>query len=250
MASPIYFFPQTRVSQVVANDRLVQSFLDARGVAAAFAGVKSVSQGCSCFELTGSGPGGHSGVLIHVLPGGKPPLRLEYSAKFQAWHEKPAGADCWVGIDNEYPPTPADLARGPHLSGYDVELADGNTWRVPIVRSPQPSRECGDRDFCFDTNGRAYSVRTGDERLWQLAEVVWDHYIDTEADSSVGLDDLLEFCIGTLSMNYRFGKPEQHILRLIKASNWQAVADAALDIPLLKEAAEAQKKTTDSSALV
>lgn len=251
MAAPIYFFPSTPLSAIVKNGQLDHEFFKRRGVAKSFTGERDARASVSIIEITGKGPGGHSGVLITPLVNGQPPLRLGFFPDFQTWHEKPAGCDAWVGIDKEYPPTPGDLQIGQLLRGSDVQLGDGNLWRVPIVRTPfsrdQMGRSSLPRDFVYDADGIATGVRqASSDHLWELSGQVWDHSTNREKFPTIDLQVLLEVCIEALALNYRFGKAEQQVLRLINSTNWEAISDALLDVALVDEAIELQKKTQES----
>ena len=251
MASPIYFFPRTEHDQVVKGSKLDHGFLAAHGCAPAFDGIRDAKLETSAFALTGNGPGGASGLMIQSMRPGRAPVRIGFHPKFQTWHEKPAGADCWVGIDNEYPPTPGDLAKVDRPDGYEVELADGYVWRVPIVRSPFKREELGrsqmPRDFVFNGDGHVHAVRTSSsDRLWELSGVAWDHTVDRENHPSIDLDTLLELCIEALAVNYRFGRIEQQVMRTINSTNWEAITNAVLDVRLVDEMLALQKKRQES----
>jgi len=246
MASPLYFFPGIRLESIVKNNRLDLAFLAGRGVAPAFAGIRDVRSQMSVQELRAHGPGNHSGALLTVVAGDVP-LRLGFFPDFQTWHERPAGCEAWVGLDREYPPMPANLAHAVLMRGHDVELSDGNFWHVPIVRSPFDRDAMGrsslPRDFSYDQSGRAISTRqSSSDQVWELSAAAWDHTMCPAQMPSLNLSLLLELCVSTIGLNYRFGKVEQELLRPINSANWEAISDALLDVPLLEERVELEKK--------
>jgi len=250
MASPVYFFPGVRESAVVQANRLRASFLRERGVAAAFAGITDVRAQTSCYELPGRGPGGQAGLVLQVVaprPGVEPPVNIGYAGEVsQAWHERPAGCDCWVGIDKTWPPTPAELAIGTP-TGYPLELGDGQTWKVPIVRSVQPERSQVPFDYVFDGSGRLV-IEQQASPLWDLAEEGWNHYFHRAQHPTISTEILVALCLGALALNYRLGNVEQTVLRLVNSRNWSRCMELLLDAPLLEEHAALEKKTGDRSA--
>lgn len=254
MSSPIYFFPGVRPLAIVDRDRLRFSFLEGRGVAAAFAGVKSVQADTCCVEITGKGPSGRTGTMLVATCGREPPLHLTYAPDHQTWIEGPAGADCWVCLAKDHPPTPADLARSPHPQGRAVELGDGNKWHVPILRSPFDRESHGrshlPRDFYYDKNGQlAMRLQADSERLWELSGVAWDHYLKRDEHPTIDSELLMELAIGALAINYRVGKVEATLLGpLIGSANWEAIVEAILDFALVNEMLELQKKSAEQPA--
>ena len=247
MSSPIYFFPSTRVSAVLPQGRLSHAFTAGRGVAAAFDGC--ATDDVSCFEINNAGPGGRSGTLLTKVD--EPvQVRLGFFPDRQSWHEQPAGADCWVGLDKEYPPTPAELAKSARPAGHDVELGDGRVWKVPIIRSPlgrdNPGRSQLARDFTYDASGQLNSVRQpAGDALWELSGIAWDHVFSQAEHPTVEMETMVELILGALALNYRLGKPEQQILRLVNSLNWQDAIRALLDWPLIDELGLVQKKTEE-----
>jgi len=188
-------------------------------------------------------------VLQVVAPRGgvEPPVNIGYAGEVsQAWHERPAGCDCWLGLDKQYPPTPAELAID-MPTGHPLELGDGQTWRVAIVRSVQPERSQVPFDFVYDDRGRPTTERQA-SALWELAEQGWNHYFDRAHHPIISTEILLDLCLGALGLNYRLGKAEQTVLRLVNSRNWSRCLELLLDVPLLEEHAALEKKTGDRSA--
>jgi hypothetical protein len=245
MSSPVYFFPGVRKHAVIERGRVRPAFLAERGVAAAFAGITDEQRQTSCYELPGRGPGGHSGLILQVTAGD--PLRIGFQPDLQTWHERPAGCDCWVGIDNEHPPTPADLAIGTPR-GDELELGDGQLWRVPVVRSPvDDARSAIPFDFAYDGNGMLAILRR-ECALWDLSEHGWNHYFHRAQYPDISAEILIELCLGALGLNYRVGKVEQTLLRLINSTNWNRCLELLLDVPLLMERFAQEKKAEAPAA--
>jgi hypothetical protein len=253
MANFIYFFPLTRGDDLVHKDRLRAKLIEERGLTHAFAGVTSVRARTSVIELSGKGPGGKSGVMIQVIQPCDTPLRIGYYPDAQEWHESPAGCQAWVGFDREYPPTPADLARGPRPAGHGVVLGDGHTWVIPIIRCPfnrdAPGRSQLPRDFTFDERGLVNFVRRPcDELLWEMSGVAWDHFFDREHHPTLEMNETVELILCAMARNYRIGRPEAQLLRLLNTTNWDAAVRAILDTPLIDEALGTEKKTGDDAS--
>ena len=94
--------------------------LESRGLAAIFGDVLDVERELSVSEITTAGPGVQSGtMLVPLATGQTPPVRLGYKPDFQTWHDE---GEYWLGLDNESPPTPAELARPKQIGGYKMTL--------------------------------------------------------------------------------------------------------------------------------
>lgn len=253
MAPPIYFFPRVRPAAVVDGNRLRASFLEGVGAAPAFVGVRDARLEASCFEITGKGPGGHSGTMLTVInPKRDAPARLGFYPTHQTWHERPAGCDLWLGIDRDDPPTPADLAHVERPEGHEVTLGDGHSWRVLIVRSPMDREALGrsqlTREFVYDAQGRFQVVRAAaTDALWELSAEAWDHFFDQEKHPTIKLETMTELVLMTLAQSYRVGRIEQTVLRLVNSTNWDDAVAALLDLPLIDEYERSQKKTAASA---
>jgi len=236
MAPPIYFFPNLAVSELVKQDKFDQQAIASRGLGGVLGDLVRVRERCSLFELVKPGPGGATGTLLSVT-GGKSPQRMGYYPESQDWHERPVGMDVWVGIDREMPPTPDDLARGERLYGYAVEMGDGCNWVVPVIRCPFGREAFGQSSLPMDytyRSGHAEQVICEDYReLWELTGQAWDHWYDRESQPEMDLDVLLRIAVESLGINYRYGKVEQTVLRLVNSRNWEDVLAAVLDVPLL-----------------
>lgn len=255
MANLVYFFPRCTAADALNGDRFDSAFLAAHGAGPALASIRDAQAEASVFAYSGTGPGGQSGLMVQALPARCPvPLRVGYFPKQQTWHERPCGADCWVGIDQEFPPTPAELLIPEQPRGHRVRLGDGQEYRVPILRSPfardQMGRSQLPRAFGWDSRGQFVVTRkqSADE-LWEKSAAVWDHFFDRENHPGIELELVTDLAVRTLGMQYRIGPIEQQLLGLIDGDNWSQVCEALLDVPLVEEAlgvdasGSAQKKT-------
>lgn len=77
----------------------------------------------------GATPSGNAGCILDD------PKRHEsspcYRVDQQTWQRL---GDLWVGYWKDDPPKPSDLERASLIPGYEIELGDGNLWRVPLAR--------------------------------------------------------------------------------------------------------------------
>lgn len=252
MAPPLYFFPKLTRGQLAPDGVLSQTLLRSRGLERTFCDVTDLRRQAAIAELTGPGPGGHSGCLFCALPAaGDPPPRLHYAPEFQTWTE--VGPELYVGTDNEHPITAADLRRKQVFEGYDLELA-GQTWKVPVIRDPEGGTWLP-RIFAYDDGGKVVQrIRETYLALWErFARAVW-LFFDPEGPWPLRMDltEATDLCLDALSLNYRVGRIEQNLLGLIDSENWYMILAAAVDYFThrdVAEAVEAQKKTLAADRL-
>ncbi|HEY4760948.1 MAG TPA: hypothetical protein VIH42_10250 [Thermoguttaceae bacterium] len=246
MAPPIYFFPKIQKHQLAGNGKLSQAILAMHGdLARTFADVIDLRRDASLSELTGAGPGGASGCLLTALPPiGEAPVRLHYAPEFQTWSKF---GEIWVGIDKEYPPTAADLIRKKTFEGYRIEIA-GQEWSVPVIRDPEGATGLP-RAWSFDDGGQVTErIKDIYQDLWRKFErATWLFYDPAGPwPLCMELNEAVDLCLETLSINYRLGRIEQNLLGLVDSENWFVILAAAVDEPTYREVYEAvtkEKKT-------
>lgn len=274
MSAPLYFFGRKSLGDVVRDDRYLPSLLREAGLEETFADVRSVGQ-TAINELTGHGPGGASGVLATILPAsGEVPKRIGYAPDFQDWRQ--AGPDLWIGTDREQPPTPDDLVRSsgrrvpgelhvrPPHAGYELELADGQRWTVPIVRRPAIVAQFGapltslPMDVGWDSEGKfVETIKPQYEAIWEDTAAICDLFFDAEGrmrrgEFEIDVETGLKWCLRLLALNYRYSRHEQNLLHAIDKENAFIVLGLAVDTPLVKEllGARAEKKSPPTPAVV
>lgn len=236
-----YFFPHVTTEAIVADNRPRREFFEARGVWSAFSHVRDFRSEVCASEPNG-GPGKKPGTLLVPLPAdGQPPNRLGYFPRDQHWEENPGGADAWLGYNLAEPPTPERLARRKRFPGYDVELADGNRWEIPILRAPGTRSSLPHR-FAYDKeNGWKLKLDPSYAELWQMAETAWNYYA---GDGGITWDFFADYATACLGLNYRIGRAELSLLGLLDTTNRNALIEATLDIPFLQTCfSDEQKKT-------
>jgi len=250
MAPPIYFFPRTRLAQLVVDDRLNPELLVPRGLGKTFSDVESVRKDCSCFELTGIGPGDSSGCLLTALPVDpqRKPIRLTFEKKFQTWRRFGKGStELWIGIDKEHPIEPEDLQRKRMVDGYRVELA-GRPWQIPILRDPEGGSSLPNQ-WEVDADGTVrQAIRQEYRQLWDDFGQVVDVFFSQDDPAPPGIlamerDRAMYFCLTVLKQNYRVDRYVQNLLHLVDGDTWQPILSCACDLPTFYAAfEEAQSK--------
>lgn len=257
MAPPLYFFPKLTRAQLAPEGRLSPAIVAQYGdLARTLADVVDLRRDASLAELTGAGPGGHSGSILCALPvDHEPPPRLGYAPQFQTWTRVACGlaaeAELWVGVDTEHPVTAADLRRRKQFNGYEVDVA-GEKWTVPVVRDPQGGSGLP-RDFVYDDGGKIQERIKGEYlALWEkFARAVW-LFFDPAGPWPwrIDLAEGVDLCLAALALNYRVGRVEQNLLGLIDSDTWVSILAAAVDYPTFRDLAElatAQKKTAQAA---
>ncbi len=254
MSSPIYFFPITKREELVTCEgKLITAKLDEYGLSAVLGDVAPNS--FFAVDHPTQGPGGKSGCFFATNTRGSVHVRAGYYPDFQRWTHVRRDPDLWIGIDNEFPPLPADLVRPTTIPGWKVRMADGCDYEIPVIRSPLGVTKLP-RNMYRDVDGvLQVAVKPQYEQLWDRAGVLWDRHVrgDSGEDgtplsgvfSKAGLDwsIILDECLCFLGLNYRYGTYEQSAMRLIDTSEsiWLGLLFAVLDRPFLDELT--QKKT-------
>lgn len=243
MAQPLYFLPDLNRAQVFAGSKLARSIIKPRGLLDAFGDCLGLNQAGVC-DVAGRGPGGLSGVIVHYQsPVTDIPGRIGYYPDEQEWHQCSDGL--WIGLSTTSPVTPADLQRPLFHQGYAWTLADGNEWTVPVVRRPDGSTglPC---DMVWDSDGNVQTpIKRAYQRYWDESEIVSDYVFGTDKDGELTLQRALTLAVQALGLNYRYGRHEQNVLRLVDTVNWNTVLALSVDFP--KFSSIVQKKTPSDS---
>ncbi|MBK8916459.1 MAG: hypothetical protein IPM64_17980 [Phycisphaerales bacterium] len=196
------------------------------------------------------GPDGGEGLLLVPEPhDGSVVERAAFVPEHQTWWpgEGPEVGgrrpeiSYWIGIDRDYPPTPAGLARRDLVGGYEHTLGDGHVWVCPTIRRALflPGVPC------------SYAKVGGElvrEPLPQYARI-FRRTLEFAARFAAGeappAADQWDLAVACLAVNYRVSNEEVSQLRLINDRTLELVMDAAFDLPWLREAtsgADPQKK--------
>lgn len=73
---------------------------------------------------------------IFADPGRHDEGRIKMDMDAQVWRKmpRPGQEDVYIGYWKDSPPGPDDLKRANQLGGYQLKLADGKQWLIPVVR--------------------------------------------------------------------------------------------------------------------
>ena len=255
MSAPQYFLSKVFRGQLFPQGKLAQSVLASRGLAGLWSDCTDIGDFSVC-EVMDRGPDGGPGIVVSALPveSREPPRRLGYRPEdAQQWVQVSQG--CWIGIDAQLPPTPADLARRVSFAGYRVTLGDGNGWVVPVLREPITDKPLLPEEFWWDESGAFQRVlRKEYESLWERVLKLVDVFLKPGSNTYGQMDREEAVALGLeiLGLNYRIGRGEQRVLRLINSTNWDdllfQVVDGPLYVAAQKEIAEAQKKSASAAS--
>ncbi len=252
MSAPLYFLPGIYRKDLVNGPRLSASILAGRGLLGIFGDLENLQTELSLVELTSAGPGGTSGtLLIPLVPGTEPPLRIGYYPTQQDWHNQ--GDQFWIGLDRESPPTPEDLRRRHVVAHYSMTLGDGHEWLIPVLRRPDGSSELP-AAFAFDAAGQlSQRVRPAYRELWEEAGELAEWFVSGHLHELAKTDmpRLVDWCVRILAVNYRFDRVLQSLLGVVGTDDWLTLLAYAIDWFVYlqlhpQEAAEAQKKTASA----
>lgn len=188
------------------------------------------------------GPDGKRGLLVSYAE----PDELKYESEKQIWI--PFG-HLYVGAARDAMPTAEDIQRLQQVNGYMIPLADGYTWHVPLARELP-------KQITFNTDGAV--VQSPMERYADLcrdAERVFYHikrdlgYLEEgDPNEHIQIDEAAHIVINILAVNYRLGKPEATLLKLLDT---QAIHRAMMyfsDVISIVEVAEARAKAAKKNA--
>ena len=173
-------------------------------------------------------PSGAPGVVFHTPgPAGLPePID---------WHEV---GRYHVGWHAPYPPGPDELRNGVDVTGWNIELCDGNLWRVPLVipfRELHPERESGlPQVYALAENGDAQAL----ERGW--ATNVKAEYLPLIGEAEIFLaalhdestdpkPDMVPYCANLLAVCYRIGRSEMLALELLDKEHAEVMVLGSID---------------------
>lgn len=153
----------------------------------------------------------------------------------------------WIGVENDRPVMPGDIARDKQVVGNRAGLRDGHGWMIPIAE--QLPHVHG-----LDSTGKV--KRRVDPRFQEFCDLA-DGYMkvifrefdlmDSEGKQDetfdVDLDNGWRFCLVALSLNYFLTPEIVDVLELIDDASMVRVISAAIDLPAIIETRDDQKKT-------
>ncbi|MFH1731406.1 MAG: hypothetical protein ABIF82_07130 [Planctomycetota bacterium] len=211
MSGFTYYVPG--LSGVRAED-LVAGLPDS--LRAVFRGHVPAFRGCE------SGPDGGKGQAVKAIERGN-----GYFPDKQDWID--TGDGYWLGWDRDAKPRPADLERPKMITGYDVELGDGNLWQIPSVTFVE-------RKVTF-RNGRWQNGVVIPElaALVEAADRVLEGQEIEERDGKTYFKadaaEMAEIAATALAANYCVGPHEIAALELLSSRNLWGICQALTDMP-------------------
>lgn len=216
-----------------------------------------------------------SPISLGATPSGKPgciladPKRHEspcYRADQQTWQRL---RNHWVGYWKDDPPKPSDLERNSLIPGYEIELGDGNLWRVPLarqyVRTHAQNGTFGSQlphRLAIDESGQWAMGPVVDRyaNVWQLSIAFFDLWhaalvaaIESDEDSFVFDFDLPQnTAIKILSANYVISDIESSLLGILLSDDtagkiMRAACDCDLALLWIVEAKKNERAADGST---
>ena len=176
------------------------------------------------------GPDGGRGIIVSY------DSDIAYKEDSQEW-QKIHGANAWVGYNKSDRPTPKDLARDSSVSGYPVELGDGNQWVVPRARLADGITSLPRARAYKDGSWTKGDIIQKYQKLWETAEKFWSEFEKTINDLqrdnteviSVEFPEENDCAVMALSANYRMGMTEVSILGLLTDETVGRILHALVD---------------------
>ena len=154
----------------------------------------------------------------------------------------------FLGVRANSPPGPRDLARGAQLTGYEVRLADGREWVVPIAQY-LPKRQTLDPE----TGREVRAVRADHHAFFEAAlayhELIQSHHGSSPRQLVAAVCEVeggFDFAVAALAKNYRLTRDLVDMLGLLDDEALWWVIAATVGIPTVKQI-ESQKKTACAS---
>ena len=145
--------------------------------------------------------------------------------------------ECWLGWYNEAPlrPDPESLRRLWPIKGEMVELADGNLWEAPVIRTgPKTGVTLPQILSLQDDDSVEMETMPEFAEFLGLADRIWDHYWGIDG-RTMTLPEIMKSVVKCLNLNYRVSRPEVRALRLLSGQNWKDVLRASNNFTVLEE---------------
>ncbi len=171
----------------------------------------------------------------------------------------------WIGWDPERPVRPEDIAHKQQYPGSPVKLADGHEWLIPeSSRLNMRLRRNGkggierivppEMKGYFDLSeklGRAMCEALGIADLArQLLSAEKKELTESDVPPvDVALSDGYAFACESLSYNYRLCEAVVDALELLDESSIVGIVQVAVDLPVILEVMDDQKKTSDAVSI-
>lgn len=185
--------------------------------------------GCKCTK----GPDGDIGWVFNLgspkHPDGRSPAAHYVDAK-QTWAEC-ADGKWWLGWETENPPTPEDLQHAHLHRSIPVDLGEAGTWQIPVLGHAVNNTSLP-TIFTPDQSGRfvASEVCSAFRHLWTLVQKLYTSAQLQQWDNFDAGECAMVCCLA-LAMNYRIGKWEAGVLRLLTSESMPTIFQAVAADP-------------------
>jgi hypothetical protein len=127
--------------------------------------------------------------------------------------------------------------------GYELELADGQTWHVPVIRSAARTGSLHQK-LRFDAAGKAMvEVAARHAELWEESAALADEFFVQGRIDWARAGMFFARCLG---LNYRVSVAEQNALGIFEVNHALPLAERLFDVPQLdrlRDLDDPQKKT-------
>lgn len=263
MSAPVYFIQGASQSRDCPQGNPSRDLLASVGLSHTLADVKAGEW--SCFDMTAKGPDGQVGMILAAQTvGGEVPRLLGYYPDRQQWRK--CGERLWLGFDPEDLPTPDELKRRQQVAGYDLELGDGQTWTVPVVRRIGGGTNLPASLGWNEKGEWASEILPAYRSLWDEFGLVASGFFrpasaqecryygaarDEFGNREWSLPEVIDLAARLLAVNYRVDRYLTSALGLFQSTNWESVLFSAIDGPAVRDVlAEMQKKSASSAAHV
>ena len=175
-----------------------------------------------------------TGVLMTPsLRGAAPPV-FTWQPATQQWID--LSPQLRIGWEQGDLPTPEVLERRTPIPGIPVRDDVGQSWIIPIARSPR-GRETLPADFDFDlASGAPRRVRKRcHEWLWELSGKMWDYWNHAPEDRDPALTEewMIRHAAQILGVNYLVGPPELNAFRAMGHAVLDDVRAMAITLALI-----------------
>lgn len=188
----------------------------------------------------------------------------------QTWRKLPrreGRPELWVGYWNDAKPTPADLIRPRTIrGGVDIILADGNAWKIPVVRRfdevEQKWRSALTTYVDIDEDGKPIKGDPLEEyaHLWDITAPLAEGMFNGEATATTD-EQVYAAVIALIQANYVVDLPELVAIRalanddtlglvVMAATRYEQLAEWLGALQKKTNQAESTGLTTDDSSEV
>lgn len=196
------------------------------------------------------GPGNQAGILV-ADSSLVDPARLRYAKDEQEWRKLPGAGEDGPSVGRygtERHPTPDQLARPRQLPGPEIELLDGQRWTVPLIRTWQ-LHDTDPRILYHDAVPRVLDIDDSGKfvtgafvpqfaalaaRGIAAAESIYNQLTGRDSTgAALEPQEVLGLAVDLLGTNYRVGRAEIALMRILDEELANAIVRLSLDLTAL-----------------